>query len=100
GKFAIRQGKWKLEFCSGSGGWGKPKDPEASQQGLPEVQLYDLSTDFTEAKNVHADNPEVVSRLSRLLEQYIANGRSTPGIQLANDVPVSFEGAVKRKAKK
>ena len=21
GKFAIRQGKWKLEFCLGSGGW-------------------------------------------------------------------------------
>ncbi len=88
GKFAIRQGKWKLEFCSGSGGWGKPKDPEASQLGLPVVQLYDLSIDFAESKNVHAENPEVVSRLSRLLEQYIANGRSTPGLQLANDVPV------------
>ena len=43
---------------------------------------------------------EVVSRLTRLLEQYVANGRSTSGVQLANDVPVGFEGAVKKKAKK
>ncbi len=100
GKFAIRQGKWKLEFCSGSGGWGSPKDPDASQNGLPDVQLYDLSTDVSEAKNVQAENPEVVSRLTRLLEQYVANGRSTPGIQLANDGVISLAKPAQKKAKK
>ncbi len=100
GMFAIRQGKWKLEFCSGSGGWGSPKDPEATQNGLPDVQLYDLSTDVAEAKNLQAENPEVVSRLTRLLEQYVANGRSTPGIPLANDVAISLEKTGKKKAKK
>ncbi len=100
GMFSIRQGKWKLEFCSGSGGWGKPKDPEASQQGLPDVQLYDLSTDPAESKNAQAENPEVVSRLTRLLEQIVSSGRSTPGIQLANDVEVSLSKTMKKKAKK
>ena len=100
GMFSIRQGKWKLEFCSGSGGWGKPKDPEASQQGLPEVQLYDLSIDPSESKNSQAENPEVVSRLTRLLEQIVSNGRSTPGIQLANDVEVSLSKTMKKKSKK
>ncbi len=86
GKFAIRQGKWKLEFCSGSGGWSKPKDAEAASQGLPNVQLYDLSTDIAETKNVQADHPEIVTRLTKLLEQYVVNGRSTPGPQQLNDV--------------
>ena len=30
GRFAIRQGPWKLELCPGSGGWGKPGDADAS----------------------------------------------------------------------
>jgi arylsulfatase A len=29
GFFAIRQGKWKLEFCPGSGGWSSPQDGPA-----------------------------------------------------------------------
>ncbi len=100
GKFAIRQGHWKLAFCSGSGGWGSPKDLDASQRGLPDVQLYDLSTDLSESINVQAENPEVVLRLTRLLEHYVSYGRSTPGIQLANDVAISLEKAGKKKAKK
>ena len=100
GMFSIRQGQWKLEFCSGSGGWGMPKDPEASLQGLPDIQLYDLSTDPTESKNAQAENPEVVSRLTRLLEQIVSDGRSTPGIHLPNDVEIRLNKTVKKKAKK
>ncbi len=88
GRFAIRQGKWKLEFCPGSGGWGKPGDAEAKKNGLPEVQLYDLSADIGEATNVQSANPEVVARLAKLAEDFIANGRSTPGEKQPNDVPV------------
>ena len=43
------------------------------------MQLYDLSEDVGEQKNVYADHPEVVDRLTRLLEKYAADGRSTPG---------------------
>ena len=88
GKFAIRQGKWKLEFCHGSGGWGKPGDAEAKKNGLPEVQLYDLSADIGETTNVQSANHEVVARLTKLAEDFIANGRSTPGEKQPNDVPV------------
>jgi arylsulfatase A-like enzyme len=76
GRFAIRQGRWKLALCPGSGGWSSPRDPEAVKQGLPPVQLYDLSADLGETRNVQGEHPEVVARLTRLLEQYQAEGRS------------------------
>jgi arylsulfatase A-like enzyme len=79
GNFAIRQGKWKLEFCPGSGGWSDPKPGSPEALKLPPIQLYDLSRDIGETTNVQADHPEVVARLRRLLEQYIVEGRSTPG---------------------
>ena len=90
GTFSIRQGSWKLELCPGSGGWGKPGDADAKKQGLPAVQLYDLSADLAEAKNVQAEHSKVVARLTKLLEQYIANGRSTPGAKQSNDVVVKI----------
>ena len=90
GRFAIRQGPWKLELCPGSGGWGKPSDAEAKHQGLPDVQLYDLATDPGETKNLHATHPEVVAKLTRLLEDYLACGRSTPGANQSNDVTLAI----------
>jgi len=99
GMFAIRHGKWKLEFCSGSGGWASPKDAAATQQGLPSVQLYDLEDDIGETKNLHADYPEVVSQLTALLQQYVDKGRSTPGQQQSNDVKVSFVKTITKNKK-
>ena len=90
GRFAIRQGTWKLELCPGSGGWGSPKDAEASKLKLPEVQLYDLSQDIGETRNVQAEHPEVVRRLTALLEKVVADGRSTPGPPQRNDGPVEL----------
>ncbi len=90
GRFAIRQGKWKLEFCPGSGGWTSPNDSEAAKQGLPEVQLYDLAADPAETTNVHSEHPEVVENLTKLLEKYVADGRSTPGPAQNNDAPVDI----------
>jgi len=88
GNFAVRQGNWKLELCPGSGGWSSPKDAEAKQRGLPDIQLYDLSVDIGETKNVQAEHPDVVKRMSKLLDEYIANGRSTPGPKQANDASI------------
>lgn len=79
GAFAIREGNWKLEFCPGSGGWSNPKPGSPEEKTLPTVQLYDLSKDIGETNNVQAQHPDVVARLTRLLKQEIANGRSTPG---------------------
>lgn len=89
GRFAIRQGNWKLAFCPGSGGWGKPGDADAAKQGLPAVQLHDLSTDPAESTNLHDKHLEVVQRLTKLLDEIIAKGRSTAGAPQKNDVPIN-----------
>jgi arylsulfatase A-like enzyme len=90
GKFSIRQGNWKLDFCPGSGGWSVPRDPQALKQGLPQLQLYDMSKDIGEQRNVQAEHPEVVARLTALLERYVADGRSTPGTPQQNDAMVDI----------
>ena len=84
GKFAIRNGKWKLAFCPGSGGWSSPNDKEAIKKNLPDMQLYDISKDPLETTNLIQDNPEVVQQLTRQLDGIIENGRSTPGAPQQN----------------
>jgi arylsulfatase A len=78
GSFSIRQGKWKLVDCAGSGGWSSPGNDRALQMGWPPVQLYDLSTDPREEANLYEQYPEVVEQLSGLLQKYKDEGRSTP----------------------
>ena len=90
GEFSIRQGKWKLALCPGSGGWGKPGDADAMKLGLPVVQLYDMSTDIAETKNLQAQHPDVVAQLTQLLKKYVDQGRSSPGKKQANDVRVEI----------
>ncbi|MEN8193379.1 MAG: sulfatase-like hydrolase/transferase [Bacteroidota bacterium] len=84
GMFSIRQGKWKLEICPGSGGWTLSPE-KAMQSGKPMIQLYDLSNDIKEQHNLLNRYPDVVYRLTTLLEQYVERGRSTPGIAQKND---------------
>ena len=71
GQFAIRQGTWKLCFCPGSGGWSQPKDAKAKAEGLPPVQLYDLSSDVGERRNLAAKEPERVLAMTKLLRQIV-----------------------------
>jgi len=84
GNFSIRKGNWKLEFCAGSGGWSYPRENKAIELGLPPVQLYNLKTDIAEENNIAAENPEIVESLTRLMQKYIDEGRSTPGISQQN----------------
>lgn len=74
GMFAIRQGRWKLILGRGSGGWsgrGRPEDPP--------VQLYDMSADASEQRNLSDEYPQVVERLTRLLDKYKKQGHSREG---------------------
>jgi arylsulfatase A-like enzyme len=89
GSFAIREGNWKLCLCRGSGGWSAPR-PGMGDANLPEDQLFDLKTDISERINLQAKHPEIVARLTKLLEQQVADGRSTPGAPQKNAVAVKI----------
>jgi arylsulfatase A-like enzyme len=74
GSFAIRQGEWKLLLVRGVG-----DGPPSKDTSLPPGQLYNIEQDFGEANNLYEPQPEIVKRLTALLDRYLAEGRSTPG---------------------
>ena len=90
GSLSIRKGKFKLEMCPGSGGWSEPK-PGEEPEGAPSFQLYDLSEDIGERKNVIEEYPEVVKELREILKAHIFRGRSTPGPAQHNDGAAVWE---------
>jgi len=79
GSFALRQGPWKLILCADSGGWSAPTPGSPQARTLPPVQLYNLDRDPGETQNLHAAQPRRVAQMRRVLERYIAQGRTTPG---------------------
>ncbi len=102
--WSIRDGRWKLCLCPGSGcdgRWGNvPKQADAYRAALAEfgrrptpeellrapfVQLFDLVADPTESQNLAAAYPERVDSMVRLLKAEMEQGRSTPGPRLSND---------------
>ena len=81
GKFAIRQGDWVF-IDAPTGDDNKEPDWLKKERGyephnLP-GELYDLSKDPSERRNLYAEHPEIVQRLRALLEKYKAEGRSAP----------------------
>ena len=76
GSLAIRDGRWKLCLAPGSGGLSAPAPGSPDEKGLPPVQLFDLEADPTEKTNLQAAHPDVVGRLTTLLESYRKTGRS------------------------
>jgi arylsulfatase A-like enzyme len=81
---SIREGSWKLIFGAGSGGWGAGRDE------LP-AQLYNLAEDIGETRNLYKEKPDVVERLTKLMAQTVASGRSTPGEAQPNDKPFDWQ---------
>jgi len=77
GTFAIRQGGWKLVLDNKtSGGWMTPagRPPVPGSPG----QLYNLSEDPLEQNDLWEKHPEIVARLTALLDKYKREGRSVP----------------------
>jgi len=77
GHFSIRQGEWKLCLELGSGGFTEPRKETPAADG-PRGQLYNLREDPGELVNVYKHFPQVVERLTALLEKYKSEGRSRP----------------------
>jgi hypothetical protein len=57
---------------------------------MPPLQLFHLIDDPGERQNVGDANPDVVTRLTKLLEQFVEDGRSTPGPRQRNAVEVDI----------
>jgi arylsulfatase A-like enzyme len=77
GMFSIRQGEWKLCLGLGSGGFSQPKKVQPKPGEAP-GQLYNLREDPEEKRNVYLEHPEIVQRLTALLQRYQREGRSRP----------------------
>ena len=75
--YAIRQDQWKLITFLGSGGFTKPKKVEP-KPGDPIGQLYNLSKDPAETKNLYLSNPEMVTQLTKRLNKYLKQSRTRP----------------------
>lgn len=84
GLFALRRGPWKLIFGKGSGGWTAGKDEQ-------EAQLYNLTEDLAEKRNLYDTHPNVVTELMALMSTLVKGGRSTSGAPQENDVPVNWQ---------
>ncbi len=70
GRFAIRQGDWKLIM------------PHRDQPR----ELYNLAEDPGERKNLFGQHPEIEKRLEQRITLIVENGRTTPGQPQSNDV--------------
>ncbi|MBT8205316.1 MAG: sulfatase, partial [Eudoraea sp.] len=68
----IRYGKWKLYFphryrtLNGKEGGRSGLPVEYEYNTIDQIELYDLSTDISETKDVAAENPEVVAKIKSL----------------------------------
>lgn len=87
GNFAISKGKWKLIFCSHSGGWSDPKPNSEEAKVLPALQLYDTEANVEENDNFGEKYPDIVNELTTVITEYVRNGRSTPGKKQQNTGP-------------
>lgn len=94
GKFAIRRGDWVLiDAPSGddNAANGEPAWLKAERKYVPhnmQGELYNVREDLVQRQNRYNDEPSLVEELKKLLNQYIREGRSTPGMPQSNDVEV------------
>lgn len=77
GVLSLRKGSWKFIPHLGSAGFSDPRREKPTPEG-PTVQLYDLTSDPGETKNLALDKPQLVAELSALLEQLENAPRTAP----------------------
>ncbi|MBY0507166.1 MAG: sulfatase-like hydrolase/transferase [Bryobacteraceae bacterium] len=69
GMFSIRSGEWKLVLGRGSGGFTAPAKVTPGP-GEPAGELYHLKEDPHEDRNLYAQMPDVVKRLTSQLDAW------------------------------
>jgi len=69
GRFAIREGRWKLIM----------------EHARDERELYDMRADPGEKKNVISQHPDIAARLTERISAIVQHGRTSPGTVQAND---------------
>jgi arylsulfatase A-like enzyme len=72
GTFALREGKWKMVFGSGSGGREKPVGKPFEKPYL----LFDLGEDPRESADLIDQFPEIAAELTESLRSIRENGKS------------------------
>ncbi len=90
GSLSIRHNEYKLEMCSGSGGWSKPSPSQLKNE--KQFQLYNLKNDIGENVNIIDENNQLYYEMRSLLEKQVLDGRSTPGPKQENDGEQHFTG--------
>ena len=97
GNFAIRRGDWVLILA--------PTGDDNRMQGEPlwfrldrgytpnsePGELYNLTKDPAQKKNLCATETAKVKELAALLDRYVAEGRNTPGPKQKNDVDITWD---------
>ncbi len=79
GLYAIRSGPWKwIEGIAATAPGKKKKATEGPKGDQYRPQLFNLADDPAETRNVSADHPEVVQRLSARLREQRERGHSRP----------------------
>jgi arylsulfatase A-like enzyme len=86
GRFAIRNGEWKLILWPGSAGWSYPRDQDLdTMEAYPPIQLFNMKDDIGEQNNLYETYPEKVEELKAALKKIVYDGRSTPGEKQSNE---------------
>ncbi|MEO2034286.1 MAG: arylsulfatase [Planctomycetaceae bacterium] len=72
----IRSGDWKLITGVGSGGFSGRNRRMTRGPDDPSGQLYNMANDLAETNNLYPQHPEIVVRLTALMEHIIRSGGS------------------------
>ncbi|MFP6866279.1 MAG: hypothetical protein VCA35_10100, partial [Roseibacillus sp.] len=67
---AVRHNEWKLILPKSKLRYSYARDPQ-----FPEAELYNLAKDIGESKNVAAEHPEIVARLSAMAKEVPSLGK-------------------------
>jgi arylsulfatase A-like enzyme len=78
GNYGFRVGNWKLVRHDTRSARNTVVEQQLANTKVPQYQLFDLTQDPGESKDVLAQQPEVAERLKARLAEIIAAGRSRP----------------------